>query len=361
MPPDNREIRVNRIKQITCASCKHVIDITVYKPLSRQPCPNCGEAFEVPCQIGQYLLFKRLAAGAMGSVYKAYDEVLARQVALKIVSAPPSKDDDLYQGALREARVQGSINHPCVAQVYAMSEDMGQPYIIMELIEGGSVLSMIKDQGPIDEQHAIQLVTDAARGLDAGLKLGLMHRDVKPGNLLVTREGRAKLIDFGLAERVSKQTDGKVVGSPYYMSPEIARGQVADQRADIYSLGASLYHMLTGEPPFKKQGASARDIVLRRFKIPPPDPCQLVGLLQKDTAKLCQMMMALEPDDRPGDYDDLIRRLRQLAALLRRDEPRAEPPLAQAPRAQSKSKRDDDDEPVDPDDALRALSDALDD
>ena len=95
MAPDNREIRVNRIKQITCTSCKHKIDITVYKPLSNQACPDCGTRFEVPCQIGQYLLFKRLAAGAMGSVYKAYDEVLARQVALKIVSAPPSKDDDL--------------------------------------------------------------------------------------------------------------------------------------------------------------------------------------------------------------------------------------------------------------------------
>lgn len=348
MPRDNREIQVNRIKQITCASCKHAIDITVYKPLSNQACPDCGARFEVPCQIGQYLLFKRLAAGAMGSVYKAYDEVLARQVALKIVSAPPSKDDDLYQGALREARVQGSLNHPCVAQVYAMSEDMGQPYIIMELVEGGSVLGLIREQGPVDELRAIEITMDAARGLDAGNRLGLMHRDVKPGNLLLTREGRAKLIDFGLAERVSKQKDGKVVGSPYYMAPEIARGQVADLRADIYSLGASLYHMLTGEPPFKKEGATPRDIVLRRFKIPPPDPCEVVGLLHTDTGRLCQMMMAQQADDRPNDYVDLIRRLRQLAAILQRDEPR-----------QRKLARDEG--PVDPGDALQALTDALND
>lgn len=348
MPPDNREIQVNRIKQITCAGCKHNIDITGYKPLSNQACPDCGARFEVPCQIGQYLLFKRLAAGAMGSVYKAYDEVLARQVALKIVSAPPSKDDDLYQGALREARVQGSINHPCVTQVYAMSEDMGQPYIIMELVEGGSVLSMIKADGPIDERRAIEITIDAARGLDAGHRLGLMHRDVKPGNLLLTREGQAKLIDFGLAERVKKQKDGKVVGSPYYMSPEIARGHIADLRADIYSLGASLYHMLTGQPPFKKEGASPRDIVLRRFKIPPPDPCEAVGTLHPDTGRLCQMMMAQEPDDRPADYTDLIRRLRQQLALLQRDQPR------QARQTDPKS-----DHPRDAGDALQALTDAL--
>lgn len=345
MPQDNREIKVNRIKQITCTGCRHNIDITVFKPLSNQACPECGQRFEVPCQIGQYLLFKRLAAGAMGSVYKAYDEVLARQVALKIVSAPPSKDDDLYQGALREARVQGSVNHPCVAQVYAMSEDMGQPYIIMELVEGGSVLHLIQKHGPIDEMHAIEIAIDTANGLHAGHKLGLMHRDVKPGNLLLDREGKAKLIDFGLAERVSKQKDGKVVGSPYYMSPEIARGLVADQRADIYSLGASLFHMLAGEPPFKKQGASPRDIVLRRFKIPPPDPCQYNASLHPDTGRLVQMMMAVEADHRPPDYPTLVLRLRQLAAVIHRDEPR----------------RTDNGPDSDPGDALQALSDALND
>lgn len=338
MPPDNREIKVNRIKQITCAHCKHPIDITKYKPLSTQPCPNCQEQFQVPCQIGQYLLFKRLAAGAMGSVYIAYDEVLARQVALKIVSAPPSKDDDLYQGALREARVQGSVNHPNVAQVYAMSEDMGQPYIIMELVEGGSVLDLIRKHGPMDELRSIEIAIDTAMGLSAGHKLGLMHRDVKPGNLLMDREGKAKLIDFGLAERVSKQKDGKVVGSPYYMAPEIARGQVADLRADVYSLGASLFHMLTGEPPFRKQGASPRDIVLRRFKVPPPDPCQHVASLHPDTGRTVQNMMALKADDRPADYPTLIRRLRQIAALIQRDK---------AHRQEQAG------------DALQALSDAL--
>lgn len=337
MPRDNREITVNRIKQITCTGCRHVIDITSYNPLSTQPCPDCGVAFQVPCQIGQYLLFKRLAAGAMGSVYTAYDEVLARQVALKIVSAPPSKDDDLYQGALREARVQGSVNHPNVAQVYAMSEDMGQPYIIMELIDGGSVLDRIRRDGKFDQLWAIEITIDTALGLNAGHKLGLLHRDVKPGNVLLDRDGKAKLIDFGLAERVSKQQDGKVVGSPYYMSPEIARGQISDLRADIYSLGASLYHMLTGQPPFKKKGASPRDIVLRRFKVPPPDPCQHVASLHPDTGRVVQSMMALEADNRPPDYPTLIRSLRQLAALIQRD-------MAHSPK---------------PGDALQALSDAL--
>ena len=339
MARDTREIRVNRIKQITCTSCKHEIDITTFKPLSSQACPDCGARFEVPCQIGQYLLFKRLAAGAMGSVYKAYDEVLARQVALKIVSAPPSRTDDLYQGALREARVQGSINDPCVAQVYAMSEDMGQPYIIMELIEGGSVLNRIQSGGPIDEVHAIEIAVDCAHGLYAGHKLGLLHRDVKPGNLLLGRDGKAKLIDFGLAESLSKQKDGKVVGSPYYMSPEIARGQVADCRADIYSLGASLFHMLTGDPPFKKKGASPRDIVLRRFKLPPPDPCQYNSLLNTDTGRLVQSMMAMDPNNRAPDYPTLIRQMRQLIALLMRDA---------RPEAATQSS-----------DPLQALSDAL--
>lgn len=323
--PAPREIQVNRIKEITCTACKQVIDITPYTPLATEHCPHCSASFQVPCQIGQYVLFKRIAAGAMGSVYTAYDEVLARQVALKIVSAPPSKADDLYQGALREARVQASINHPNVAQVYAMSEDMGQPYIIMELIDGGSVLGLIHEQGQIDEAHALQITLDAAAGLHAAQKLGLMHRDIKPGNLLLDRAGRAKVIDFGLAERTSKQVEGKVLGSPYYMPPEIAKGKTSDHRADIYSLGASLYHMLTGQPPFKREGGTPRDVVIRRFKVPPPDPRDLAQHVGVESASLVTTMMALAPADRPTDYPTLIRRLRQAAALLQRDEPRPAP------------------------------------
>jgi serine/threonine protein kinase len=263
----------------------------------------------------------------MGSVYTAYDEVLARQVALKIVSAPPSKDDDLYQGALREARVQASINHPNVAQVYAMSEDMGQPYIIMELIDGGSVLDRIRSGGAIEETRALQVAIDTASGLYAAQKLGLMHRDIKPGNLLLDREGRAKVIDFGLAERTSKQVEGKVLGSPYYMPPEIAKGKTSDHRADIYSLGASLYHMLVGEPPFKFHGDSPRDCVLRRFRMDPPDPCDANRGVHQETGQLVTHMMALRPDERPADYNALIRTMRQTVALIQRDQatPAAEP------------------------------------
>ncbi|MEM1354492.1 MAG: serine/threonine-protein kinase [Planctomycetota bacterium] len=337
MPRDDREIQVNRIKQITCASCTHVIDITGYKPLSRQRCPACGVEFQAPGQIGQYVMFKRLAAGAMGSVYLAYDEVLGRRIALKIVSAPASKDDDLYEGALREARVQASINHPNVAQVYAMSEDMGQPYIIMELVDGGSVFGEIKDQGPMQEIDTLRIGIDAANGLYAAQKLGLLHRDMKPANLLLDRDRRAKVIDFGLAERLKNQGEGKVVGSPYYMAPEIARGNVADHRADIYSLGATLYHMLTGGPPFKHPGATPRDIVLRRFKVPPPDPAEHTANLHESTSRLVQSMMALEADHRPADYPALVRRMKQAIALIRRD------------RAS----------PDDGDDPLQALSDAV--
>ncbi|MFI4860473.1 MAG: serine/threonine-protein kinase [Phycisphaerales bacterium JB063] len=325
--PDPREIQVNRIKEITCTACKHVIDITPYKPLAKEHCPQCSASFQVPGQIGQYVLFKRIAAGAMGSVYTAYDEVLARQVALKIVSAPPSKDDDLYQGALREARVQATINHPNVAQVYAMSEDMGQPYIIMELIDGGCVLDLIREGGAIDEVRALQIGIDTASGLFAAQKLGLMHRDIKPGNLLLDREGRAKIIDFGLAERTSKQVEGKVLGSPYYMPPEIAKGKTSDHRADIYSLGAALYHMLVGTPAFKRKGDSPRDVVLRRFKVPPPDPCDANPAVHQETGQLIRHMLALDPDARPADYPQLIRTLRQTVALLQRDQatPTAEP------------------------------------
>lgn len=341
-PP--REMQVNRIQEITCSGCRHKINIASMTPLQQANCPDCGVAFQVPCQIGQYILVKRVASGAMGSVYVAFDETLNRQVALKVINAPPSRDDNLYQGALRESRVLASLNHPHIAQIYAMSEDMGQPYITMELVDGASVLELIKKgpvlketadaektanpawdyraderfrdhlpNGHLCEKRTCEIMLDACAGLLYAYDMGYIHRDIKPGNLLLDRTGRTKIIDFGLAETASKQVEGKVMGSPYYMPPEIARGQKADCRADIFSLGATMWHMLSGTPPY--QAPTPKDVILKRFKEAPANLAEAHGV-HPYVANLVAWMMNVNPEDRPAGYQELMDKLTKALAKL---------------------------------------------
>lgn len=342
--PKNRDMQVNRIREIACAGCRHNIDVSKMAPLSQEKCPSCGAPFQVPCQIGQYLLVKRVASGAMGTVFTAFDEVLHRQVALKIINASPSAADGLYQSALRESRILASLNHANIAQIYSMSEDQGQPYITMELVDGPSVLELIRRGPPLKEaaglaqaddmtwtadgdprfaEHrtdgrlrewkVVQIMIGACEGLSYAYRLGYIHRDLKPGNLLVDRWGNTKIIDWGLAEMESKQVEGKVMGSPYYMPPEIARGKIADCRADIFSLGASMYHMLAGSPPF--QGASPKEVILRRFKEAAPDLMETAGV-HPYVSSLVAWTLNVNPDDRPAGYRDLIDKLRKAMEKL---------------------------------------------
>ena len=342
--PAVKEMQVNRIQEITCSGCRHKINISEMQPLSQADCPDCGVSFQVPCQIGQYILVKRVASGAMGVVYVALDELLNRQVALKVVNAPPSKDDDLYQGTLREARILASLNHPNIAQIYSMNEEMGHPYITMELVDGSSVLELIK-QGPamkdladaelsayptwnfrtdarfrdhtsagrMGERRTIEIMLDACAGLAYAYSMGYIHRDLKPGNLLLDRQGRTKIIDFGLAETASKQVEGKVMGSPYYMPPEIARGHKADCRADIFSLGATMWHMLAGTPPY--QAPTPKEVILKRFKEGPGDLAALFNV-NSYLSNLIAWMMNIAPEDRPATYDDLIDKLNKALAKV---------------------------------------------
>ena len=255
----------------------------------------------------------------MGSVYVAYDEVLTRQIALKVIACPPSKDDDLYQGAVQEARIVAGLNHENIAQIYSMGEDMGQPFITMELVDGGSGMDVIKAVGRVDPEMVIDFALGTCRGLDYAYRLGYLHRDIKPGNVLITRTGTAKIIDWGLAARESQQKEGKVMGSPYYMAPEIARGKVADFRADIYSVGVSMYHMLAGEPPFR--ASSPKEVILKRFKESAPDLDEAFDI-HPFLSRLVAWTMNIDPEDRPESYPELIAQLEMAREKITEKSPR---------------------------------------
>lgn len=307
-------IRVQRIKQITCHQCGSTVKLLEARPLSTIACPQCGNDVRVPAQVDHFLLVKQLAKGGSGVVYQAYDENLQRQVALKLIYKSLKHGEDRFDECMREARASAMLNHPNVVQVHSLSKDMGQPYIVMELMDGGSLSRLIK-QGPLDEFQAIGIIHDAAEGLAAAHRLKIVHGDVKPQNILLDREGTAKLIDFGLAVRSKRDLqEGRSGGTRDYIAPEVARGRGADPRSDLYSLGATLFHALAAMPPFR--GKTIIEVVREQLHDSAPDLSELRPQLDPRTAQIVSRMLALDPDDRYQTAAELSEELGGLRNLL---------------------------------------------
>ena len=231
-------------------------------------------------RLGRYQVLTALGAGGMGEVYRAKDERLGRDVAIKILPSSFSADPDRLRRFEQEARTTGALNHPNVIVVHDTGQHDGAPYVVYELLEGTTLRALLTGT-PLSASRTIRLGTDIAAGLAAAHDRGIVHRDLKPENLFVTREGRVKILDFGIAsvaecrgpaaDTVTKQTTdpGMIVGTVGYMSPEQARGTRVDHRSDIFSLGVVLYEMLSGQPPFGR--ASAIETLNAIVSEDPPD------------------------------------------------------------------------------------------
>ncbi|HEY3172567.1 MAG TPA: serine/threonine-protein kinase, partial [Thermoanaerobaculia bacterium] len=221
-------------------------------------------------RLGPYEIVAPLGAGGMGEVYRARDARLGRDVAVKVLPASFSNDTDRLRRFEQEARAAGVLNHPNVTAVYDIGTVDGAPYVVTELLEGETLRSRLAG-GPLAPRRAIEYSIQIAHGLAAAHEKGIVHRDLKPENLFVTRDGRVKILDFGLAkltqpERGGPQTSlptetagtepGVVMGTLGYMSPEQVRGKPADARSDIFAFGAILYEMLSGQRAFHRETAA---------------------------------------------------------------------------------------------------------
>ena len=213
---------------------------------------------------GRYRLQEPIGRGAMGIVWRGRDELLARDVAVKEVQvttqASPAEAEVIYQRTLREARTAGRLSHPGVVKVFDVVEEAGSPWIIMELVEARSLDRVITEEGPLPPDRAADLGTSLVGALAAAHGAGVLHRDVKPSNVLVTGEGRAVLTDFGIAtfaEDLALTQAGMVVGTPGFTAPERIRGEIATPAADLWSLGATLYAAVEGRGPFDRVGGSS--------------------------------------------------------------------------------------------------------
>jgi serine/threonine protein kinase/WD40 repeat protein len=268
----------------------------------------------VGATLGKYRLVRRLGRGGMGVVYEAFDPILQRPVAIKVLRESIAAQPDAVRKFLREARTAARLNSPHVVAVYEADQEKGIAYVVMELMEGGSAHDRIQQWGAFGWVEATQVVLDACRGLCAVHAAGLIHRDIKPSNIMRTPDGTVKLADFGLALTFTglgdSQPNGQIVGTPLYMSPQQCKGQKIDHRADIYALGATYYTLLTAQPPY--DGKNTMDVMYGHCSRPIPDPCAAAGV-PAACGDVVRAAMAKEPEQRPADATAL---LKQLQAVL---------------------------------------------
>jgi len=270
----------------------------------------------IPQRLGPYQVLETIGAGGMGVVYRGYDARLNRNVALKTLKPELSLDPEFRERFLREARSAAALSHPNVTQIYFIGEEEGQPFFAMEFLEGKSLETLVREQGKLPPGRAAEMIRQAASGLRAAAARGIIHRDIKPSNLALTSDGTLKVTDFGLAKLAVGDAGltlaGEVLGSPSYMAPEQASGHPADLRSDIYSLGATLYELVTGRPPF--EGPTPISVILKHAREPVRNPRQLTPGLPYPLVILIQKMLAKRPEDRPQTYDALLRELDRLGA-----------------------------------------------
>ena len=242
------------------------MDVTEVSPFTRVTCPECGDEVRVKTELGGFRLVRRLAVGGMSMVYVARDLTLEREVAMKILSEEYSADARRVRQFEREADLTASVSHPNVVRVFSVGRAFDRFYIAMELVSGQSLEQRMAVHGALPEDQVIGLALQVVDGLRAAKAAGLIHRDIKPGNILIDDSETAKIVDFGL----SLLTEGGAVraeeiwATPCYVAPEALERAEEDFRSDIYALGASLYHALAGKGPVDPKETSTR--LLREAK-----------------------------------------------------------------------------------------------
>jgi serine/threonine protein kinase len=293
----------------TCWICGAALDAGGYEPLVRVVCRNCGQKNLLQRTFDHFVPVETLGAGGMGTVYKARDTQLERFVALKLLHKDLSGVADNDAQLQQEARVAASVNHPNVVQIFSLGMDHGQFYVVMELIDHGSLDDLIESQGRVPEHQMLDIGIQIARGLRAAHRKGLIHRDVKPANILFVDEQAAKIGDFGLAAFATQDphSDSVIWGTPPYVAPERLCNQPEDVRSDIYSLGATLFHAVAGKPPIDSSTNSATE--LRELKQHPAELRSIAPDVSTPTARVLQRMIAPDPKQRFSFYDELLAEL----------------------------------------------------
>jgi len=296
-------------------------------------------ALTIGNNLGPYRILALLGSGGMGEVYRARDTRLERDVAIKVLHADSAMDPDQQRRFALEARAASALNHPNILTVHDVGMEKGIPYIVSELVDGAALGTLIA-KGPMPLKKVLDIAIQVAAGLSAAHHAGIVHRDLKPANIMITRDGFAKILDFGLAKGISKHESpaslpqgptqpGFIVGTATYMSPEQVRGEELDHRTDQFSLGLTLYEMITGKPAFARSSAiSTMAAIVEEQAKPVTEANPAIPAPLRWCVERC---MAKEREDRYTSTADLQRELKTIMAHLEEFSSSAQPALIPAP------------------------------
>ncbi|MFH0939502.1 MAG: serine/threonine-protein kinase [Planctomycetota bacterium] len=260
-----------------------------------------------PLRIGNYEITGKLGDGGLGTVYKARQISMSRDVALKVLHKKWLTDEEFKKRFLLEARLAGRLSHQNLIQVFDVGREHGIYYFSMEFVDGETIEDIINRSGPLDSTRAIDIVIQVLRAIAYIKKFDIVHRDIKPGNIMITSGGLVKLGDFGFVKSKLDHviaTEGEVLGTPDYIAPEQAMGMDnIDWRSDQYSLGCSLYHMLAGKPPYEGSGSS---VMRQHIKADLPDPRAINSKIPDSVMQILERMIAKDPNDRYQDINQFF-------------------------------------------------------
>lgn len=299
-----------------CSACGTLIDVTDEAPFAKIHCPSCGQALRARKQFNHYKLLELIGQGGMGHVFKAQDCNLNRLVALKVLKKELASSPEEREKLAEESRITASLNHPHIVKVFSFGEDHGQFYMAMELVAQNSLDELLTLQRRVPEAQVLEVGIQIAEGLQAAYEKGLLHRDIKPGNILFADAHTAKLVDFGLALVADEAAAaiGEIWGTPYYIAPEKLDNQPEDLRSDIYSLGGTLFHALAGRPPYEADTASM--VALKQLKSQPVSLQSFAPDVSSETSYVVNRMLAKNADERYESYEELVEHLQYARTKL---------------------------------------------
>ena len=319
------------LRMVTCGWCETKVFIPGdLAPLATVPCTKCGHPIMMPMLLRQFELRSIIGSGGMGMVYRAWDTTLERMVAVKLMKKELLQDPKALESFSREARACARLNHTNIIHIYTFDEWEGERYLVMELADRGSLDARIEKLRVLPELDVLDVGIKIASALDMALKHDLLHRDIKPGNILFDADHEPKLVDFGLARKTDAEQDGDDIawGTPYYVAPEKIKREPETFLSDMYSLGGTLYHALTGHVPF--DAPTVDEVVVAQVQTPLTPPNLVVPETTQATSDALVRALAKNPADRFLSYDEFVMALTASRSQLLVQQ-------SQAPQAKPKS------------------------
>jgi len=313
---------------VTCGWCETKVFIPGdLAPLATVPCSKCGHPIMMPMMIRQFELRSVIGSGGMGTVYRAWDTTLERMVAVKLMRKELLADQVALENFYREARACARLNHTNIVHIYSFDDWEGQQYLVMELADHGSLDARIEKLRLLQELDMLDIGIKIADALNMALKHDLLHRDIKPGNILFNADHEPKLIDFGLARKADQEHEVEDVtwGTPYYVAPEKIKREPETFLSDMYSLGATLYHAMTGHVPF--EAPTVEEVITAQVQTPLTPPNLVVPEITQSTSDALVKAMAKNPAERFLSYDEFIMALeaaRSQLVVMQNQQPQAQ-------------------------------------